>query len=342
MKTARTRQSAGFTLIELLVVIAIIGVLIGLLLPAVQKVRESANRMSCTNNLKQLGLAFHNYHDTYGTFPHAVQLVNAGPPPTHHSFFPYLLPYIEQGNLPFDLKSGFQDPVNDTVLGPDGKTNNERVIKLFICPTTPVLPGDRLVENPALPNLRRAPTDYTTVVAWLIAPNIYLTGPTASPYYPNNIPAPEPTYQGMLGFQNVAGNLSAPGRRVTDATDGSSSTLLLIEDAGRPQVYLKNRTLAPGNPIANLGWSSGLTTLDRAIWGCDPAVTNAAGRYITPGPCALNCTNFRQPYAFHPGGANAVFCDGSVHFISETIPLYVLAALFTRNIGENVQQGFYN
>lgn len=333
MKMTRTR-AGGFTLIELLVVIAIIGVLIGLLLPAVQKVREAANRMSCTNNLKQLGLALHNYHDTYGSFPHAVQLCDV-PTSTHHSFIPYLFPYIEQGNLPYDLKKGFQDPVNETVLGPDGKTNNERTIKLLLCPTTPTQPGARLENN------RHAPTDYTTVVAWLIAPNIYLTGPTASPYYPNNIPPVEPTYQGMLDFQNT-GMFGLPGRRITDATDGSSNTLLLVEDAGRPQVYLKGGRLSNSPALTNVGWASGLTTLDRAIWGSDPTMVTANDRYVTPGPCALNCINFRQVYAFHPGGANVVFCDGSVHFINENIPLYILAALFTRNIGETIQQGFYN
>src|SRR5262245_6249081 len=97
MRNVATRRQAGFTLIELLVVIAIIAVLIALWLPAVQKVREAANRINCANNLKQLGLAMHNHHDTYLGFPPCVQAT-----PKQHAWTPFIFPYIEQGNIPYD------------------------------------------------------------------------------------------------------------------------------------------------------------------------------------------------------------------------------------------------
>src|SRR4051794_36202958 len=130
----RTRR--GFTLIELLVVIAIIGVLIGLLLPAVQKVREAANRLSCQNNLKQLGLALHNYHGALGTFPPARNPFSP-PPPLVYSAQARLLPYVEQDNLAklIDFTTPPLYFAGATPPSAGTYTASITVIKLLVCPS---------------------------------------------------------------------------------------------------------------------------------------------------------------------------------------------------------------
>src|SRR5262245_27368906 len=142
MSTVRAKRLDGFTLIELLVVIAIIAVLIGLLLPAIQKVRESAARMSCTNNLKQVGLALHNFHDTYGGLPPSSVLSGATMTAlgfklnTGHGFFTVVFPFLEQANMVRDYNK------DDDWFGPTNRQVITRHVKILQCPS--VATADRI------------------------------------------------------------------------------------------------------------------------------------------------------------------------------------------------------
>jgi prepilin-type N-terminal cleavage/methylation domain-containing protein/prepilin-type processing-associated H-X9-DG protein len=351
MRTAQTRRTAGFTLIELLVVIAIIAVLIALLLPAVQKVREAAARTTCINNLKQLGLACHNYESANGGFPPAAAQTS----PTDNqgiSWIPFIFPYIEQGNLPFDKTKNWIDPANHTTVNPStGTTNNQNVVKLLICPSAPPV-GQRLGSNNNM-----APADYTPIIFQFAGPNIYLTGPTASPYFgktlPEGSPNPgstsppyNPNYDGTYADATYIGVMAINvGRRVMEITDGTSSTLLLVEKVGHTKAWIKRQPAinpATGQQVefGNAGWAAPERSFMIGVSGSDPNLINPNnGLLATPGPCAINCMNFRQVYSFHSGGANFLFADGSVHFVAESLPLYVLASLWTRASGEVIPGG---
>jgi prepilin-type N-terminal cleavage/methylation domain-containing protein len=205
----------AFTLIELLVVIAIIAILIGLLLLAVQKVREAAARAHCQNNLKQLGAAMHNFHSVQGGFPPARWDIPDYPgfsdlgvtPPPRLSWVPFLIPYIEQDNLraKYRMDRARQDPLNDGVSPWTGASAgpNQTIIPLLICPSTP---PDRAVPN------NRGPTDYAAP-SQFASPNPFVTVYGA----PGKLAPSDPTWPGMLGL-NVR-------RKVTQVTDGTSNTM---------------------------------------------------------------------------------------------------------------------
>jgi prepilin-type N-terminal cleavage/methylation domain-containing protein/prepilin-type processing-associated H-X9-DG protein len=309
---ARPRRP-GFTLIELLVVIAIISVLIGLLLPAIQKVRESAARTQCVNNLKQLGLGLHNYHTNQGGFPPAEQdlpTYAGGPTTPKLSWVPYLMPFIDLAPLQstYRMDRDWQDKTNDGVSPYTGSSAgpNQTQIPLLICPSAP---SSRTGSN------RRGVTDY--------APPNQIGRP--NPFYTaNSMPPSDSTRIGILGY-NVK-------RKISDVNDGMSNTMMLAEDAGRNEWWIMGQFVSskPSNFVS--GGESGAWAnpgSDITTYGFNPASVGTKNPE-QPGPCAVNCTNANEIYAFHLGLANVLMGDGSVRSLRAGTSVNVVIPLITR------------
>lgn len=325
----------GVTLVELLVVIAVIGILIALLLPAVQAAREAARRIQCTNNLKQIALAAHLYHDAVRTFPPAILLSQYDAKKGIYrgtGLFVFLLPYVEQGGL--YSQWDFAEPDKNfsgqlesrAAKGPD-----------LLCPSEP----ER--ENPLFYSTR-------------------LTGSSADRYikvtsYAGN--AGTRSYHPDSGFLRTDGVFfgAGPGAqpepnqqpvRLADITDGASNTLLLGERSRRdpnydafaaqgwdwPFRYYGNWCGTSRSSLAHFTLSSHAPINYRLPFsyegraGASPPANSAADfkYYIDLRVCAFGSS--------HPGGANLALADGSVRFLSETLPLVTLRALSTRHGGE--------
>ena len=370
----RISRRRGFTLVELLVVIAIIGILVGLLLPAVQAAREAARRMSCGNNMKQLGLAIHNHESTYKWVPTWATkfrptdaYASTGNPfwAANDARFGFgalgmLLPYMEGNNVAqnFDYRKALIDPRNlpnppfagspftGGVPGASMSTN-----PTFICPSTPTLPtesdyGPYLVLGglPVPGNQLILPrTDYVALRG-LHSSLASCVGLPATTTQNSMLGASD---EGCSGSTALTGDtceiIVNPRRRFASVTDGLSNTFCLVELAGKQRRFF-NGVAYPGDfltppPVPGLTLNSSWVDWNsarhpRGLAGTDRLNPNLAGCSV------INIFNENNPYSFHGGGVQVVRGDGSVTFVNATIATNVFTALVTRDGSEtlNIQE----
>jgi prepilin-type N-terminal cleavage/methylation domain-containing protein/prepilin-type processing-associated H-X9-DG protein len=328
----------GFTLIELLVVIAIIAILVGLLLPAVQKVREAAARTQCMNNLKQLGLAASMFYSDQNAFPPGLTQQRVPPPSgafSGHSLFVFMLPYIEQGPL-FSIWD-LAVPLNNVdKLPPDSNPNPRRgsaELKILLCPSDPFPPGPDVWTSSSGQKEYWGRTSYKGNGG---SRPIFATSSSNDGVFMATGPNARKASNAPPGMQV----------RYEDISDGTSNTIMFGE------AYHKDDNF---DTFTAKGWTSGSPMAGWCRWapsGGDAGLNNILGGAFAP-------INYRTPFkatdagapatqnawfvfqdqrlsAFgsgHPGGANFCFVDGSVRFVAETLPQATLSLLCVRDDG---------
>ncbi len=320
-----SRRLPGFTLIELMVVIAIISVLVAILLPAVQQARETANRSRCAANLKQIGIALHNYHDVFGSFPIGAR-VHRGMGP---SWMVGLLPYLEQMAVYQKFDMDIANCGNPTLpLNKNGPLLHNLILSVFACPS----------------NSMEAVTIGT--VTPMMSSYVGIAGATS------DLSLATPTVTACCQPDSNSGQISADGVlvpnmavRLADVTDGTSNTLIVGEAARKILDSTGNLRRIDGS--YNFGWAAGTNAN-----GVPPAYVNSVAGAMPPP--AFNITTIGYPpnaavygkggvrdnhgannplASSHAGGVGVLFCDGHVDFLSENVDLVVFKKSACRGEG---------
>ena len=350
----RKRRARGaFTLIELLVVIAIIATLAALLLPAVQKAREAASRIQCANNLKQMGLALHNFNDQNKHFPTSGEtndnpLAPAGTGFCRHSTFTWLLPYMEHNDVFQLMDTNFV--YNDTANAPNNKFAAQTVVPEYICPSNPLRPAN------GRDSFGYGYCDYMPISYCDIDPNGVNGTPVRNPTFRVSgalamKTAGTPPGGAFPGnYPTVAGDEGpAPG----DIIDGLSTTIAIAEDVGRSETFVTRKYPDPTGIDIPPGTGSFGAGAYRAAWRwAEPdtangvsgppgahygdaglkVINNNAVPFGGPASCPWttnNCGVNDEIFSFHGNGANAVFMDGHVSFLRDNITPIALRRLCT-------------
>jgi prepilin-type N-terminal cleavage/methylation domain-containing protein/prepilin-type processing-associated H-X9-DG protein len=303
----RMESRLGFTLVELLVVIAIIGVLVALLLPAVQAAREAARRSQCQNNMKQIGLAFHLFHDAKKKFP--VAAVDFTSPPTGEitsSCHTFLLPYLEESSAYslYQFDKNWNHPANLAAI--------KTVVPTFICPSYGEL--GRSIEASGgvadyATSTRIISGDPQRAIEIMQARGVNLTSHLSTG------PDGKPAILGTLQ-EKTSTNLNPKTVSIKTITDGTSKTFLFFEDVGRPHYLRDSSAPATNSAISGPRWA------DRQNW------------FVTHDYPLFNYHNSNEIFATHVGGAMFLFADGSVHFITTEISDNNYCAYFTPSKGD--------
>jgi prepilin-type N-terminal cleavage/methylation domain-containing protein len=373
------RRRSGFTLIELLVVIAIIAILIALLLPAVQRVRESAARTQCTNNLKQIALAAHNYHDNYGRLPvgcyipyaqdgfHDTQDITK---PFGPNWAIYILPFIEQGNLYYtiDIASypGTALPanlINYATYNTSWRAIRGATIKTYLCPSDPYnkQPYEDASGVDAPPEVGWARGNYAATAGFTDSDHTT----DGAPCFGNNpydgqggdgnvpgVPGNPPVSKGPVFFFSTNGK---NGTQLTDISDGTSNTIMFNEVRAGISPFDSRGTWAMGHPGASLTEAgrnynptpnNTLDSPDGQTYG-DELQNCYKFWYYGLGAIDMGCfpntsgdqMNSAMARSNHIGGVNAAFADASVHFIRNSIDNWTWCILQSKNDTYTVSPG---
>ncbi|WP_158265104.1 DUF1559 domain-containing protein [Blastopirellula marina] len=308
---------SGFTLVELLVVIAIIGVLIALLLPAVQQAREAARRMQCSNNFKQLGLALHNYHDTFKAFPYGSRAGTVGYANLSGvNWRTSVLPFMEQNNVfeKLDFQTGSFSGWTNYQFNSTNVILKDLVVEGFVCPSSPI---DPKVAAPGCLNDTQAS---------LMHQYVGIAGA-----YPDPAGRTDVVKQTTRGYAAGTGMLRAgQTTRFRDAVDGTSNSLMIAEQSGR---------VGTAVIAANYGggWTGQLATYPVS------SITGTSDNYYYTGLTTVRwqlnydtatASSSSQPYenntilnSYHPGGLMGMLGDGSTRFLPETMNMETLRGL---------------